>query len=138
MNNTELYLEIKKYADNLKNACSAETCYPLNRSQWSKDNPLYGHCALVVAGIYYKFGGDIMRGIIKENGISHYWNRINNIDYDMTYEQFGDNGTEIIDAQVSNIERIMSNEDTVSRYQLLIKNATSQNESAESLDEKQL
>ena len=123
MKNVNLYLEIKEYTQKLKSACSAETCYPLNRDQWNNDNPLYGHCALIVAGIYYKFGGEVMRGVIKENGISHYWNRINNVDYDMTYEQFGDQGVEIIDKSISSIDRIMSNEDTLNRFQILIANA---------------
>lgn len=131
-----MYLQIKDYTQNLKSACSAETCYPPNRDQWNKDNPFYGHCALIVAGIYFKFGGEIMRGIIKESGISHYWNRINNIDYDMTYEQFGESGAEIVDAQVSSINRIMSNQDTFERYHLLMNNVKLLNKNEEPINEK--
>lgn len=116
----ELENELNKYKEVLLNSCRKETCYPKNRDKWAENNPLFGHCALVVAAVYEKFGGDVMRGIIEENGISHYWNKINGADYDLSASQFV-NGEHIIKPEVSNIERILGNPETLERYQLFQK-----------------
>lgn len=77
----------------IKKACiavaSAETsCYP--EAYDSSKSPLDGHCAAVATMLQGIFGGDIVTGRVK--GITHYWNRIDGKEYDLTSCQFGGDG----------------------------------------------
>jgi len=81
------------FANSLKQHCCADTCYLPIASYWTKDNPFYGHCAIVALSVYDKFGGKIKRGIIKENNLTHYCNEINGVDYDFTIQQFKEDPT---------------------------------------------
>ncbi len=83
---------IKKLEAILKNVCDSETSYwPKN---WTKENPLYGHCAVASMIVQDYFGGDLIRGSLKKvrgygNGTYHYWNRLpNGKEVDITSSQF--------------------------------------------------
>jgi len=104
----------------IKEVASEETTHPLCKEEWSLSNPMLGHCAVVAAIFYKKFGGEIIRGIIAETGISHYWNKLNNKEYDLTKEQFAKKNVTIIDAEECSVERILSNPNTLERYNLLL------------------
>ena len=113
-------IKIANLKNRLRRICCKETCHPTNREDWYPDNPFLGHCAIVTAIVYKKFGGEIMRGVIAESGISHYWNRIDGKDYDLTKEQFENKVVTITDIQTSSVERILNNEETLYRYHLLL------------------
>ena len=115
-----LEIKIINLKNRLKGICSEETCHPLCKEDWSPDNPLYGHCAVVTAIAYKKFGGVIMRGIIAKSGFSHYWNRINGKDYDLTIEQYQNDPITIVESQEVKIERILNNTQTAYRYEMLL------------------
>lgn len=118
MKNIEI--KIVNLKNRLKQVASEETCHPLCKEDWSPANPLYGHCAVVTAIAYKKFGGTIMRGIIAESGFSHYWNNIDGVDYDLTKEQYANTIATIIDGEEVRIDRILNNEQTKYRYDLLL------------------
>lgn len=117
MKNVEI--KINNLKNRIKQVASEETARPTNSEKWSFNNPLWGHCALVAVIFQNKFGGKIMRGIIAENGFSHYWNKLDDKEYDLTREQFK-SYVHIIDPQECTIERILSNPDTLKRYELLL------------------
>lgn len=59
---------------------------------------LTGHCAAVAHVLQQKFGGDLVRGIVElelDGTLTeevHYWNRIHNLEYDLTGSQYGGDG----------------------------------------------
>ena len=118
MNNTEI--KIVNLKNRLKRVCCKETCHPNCKDDWYPSNPFYGHCAVVTAIVNKRFGGDVVRGVIAESGLSHYWNRIDGKDYDLTKEQFEGKPITLTDIQISSIERILNNEETLYRYHLLL------------------
>lgn len=112
-------IRIVNLKNRIKEVACEETTHPSCKEEWSKANPMLGHCAIVSALFYNKFGGEILRGIVAETGISHYWNRLNNKEYDLTREQFNVSPT-LVEIKVVSVERIFSNEDTKKRYDLLV------------------
>ena len=100
---------------NLLSICSKNTCYSKLQKDWTPTNPFLGHCAIITAVVYKNFGGKIMRGVIKENGASHYWNNINGVNYDLTKEQFNGKVTFTNIEEVS-IYRILNNFETANRF----------------------
>lgn len=114
----EFLKNVEKFATELYSVASRDTAYPITQAEWNEDNRFYGHCAIVVAMIYERFGGKIIRGVLKNYGYSHYWNEINGIKIDATKTQF------TRDEQVTNvsevgIDKILGNEDTKRRFLLL-------------------
>lgn len=118
MKNIEI--KIVNLKNRLKKVCSRETTHPSCKEDWYPSNPLYGHCAVVSAIAYKKFGGEIVRAIIAESGMSHYYNRIDGKDYDLTKEQFEGNLPTLTDARTCSVDRILNNEETLYRYHLLL------------------
>ena len=118
MNVNKKLFEVKKFSDELYSVANRDTAYPANQADWTEDNRFFGHCAIVVALIYDKFGGKIKRGVLQNFGYSHYWNEIDGIDIDATRVQFGKDEP-IIDISEVSIERILGNEETKERYELL-------------------
>lgn len=117
MKNVEI--KISNLKNRIKQVASEETAYPLYKDNWTFNNPLVGHGAIVSAIFFNKFGGKIIRGIIAETGLSHYWNKLDEKEYDLTYEQFKSNIT-LVDAQETTVDRILSNPETLKRYELLL------------------
>lgn len=79
-------MEIEKIEKILLNVYSKETCYPKCRDNWNDNNKTLGHCAIVALIINDYFGGKICK--IKVDGISHYFNVIDNKVVDLTASQF--------------------------------------------------
>ena len=64
---------------------------------WSPENPAWGQCAVTACAVQDIFGGDIVwseAALPDGRKISHYFNRINNLEIDFTRDQFPD-GTQI-------------------------------------------
>lgn len=69
---------------------SKDTCYEPQRHLWSDGNASLGQCYVTTLIVHDFFGGKIMKAK-SSNGISHYWNRINGKDIDLTRDQFPTN-----------------------------------------------
>ena len=96
---------------------SKDTCYPGLRDKWNEENKTLGQCAITALVLNDFLGGKIMR-CMSETG-SHYYNLINGEIVDLTVYQFNslpdyNNGEERCR------EYLLSNEDTRSRYNLLL------------------
>ena len=100
-----------------------ETAYPSCQSDWVKDDPSYGQCAITAMLVYDMFGGTIHR-IRVSGGGTHYFNKINGHYIDLTREQFDlynipvqYEPNEIMDRKFYG-----KNADTQKRYRLLVNN----------------
>ena len=116
--NTNWENDITKYAKKIYEVCSKETCYHKVINKWDINNKFWGHCAIVTLLINDKFGGQIKRGVIAEEGVSHYWNNINGKDYDVTICQYNYYPT-IVDITTSSKEYLLKSESTLKRYLIL-------------------
>lgn len=114
----ELIRNINDFTAKLYTIADRDTAYPQTQADWNENNRFCGHCAIVVAMIYEKFGGKIMRGVLQNYGYSHYWNEVDGLKIDATKTQFS--GDEpIVDISEVGIDRILGNEETKKRYLLL-------------------
>lgn len=105
--------QIKKY---LLKVYSKDTCYPRCRDNWSIKNPTLGHCAIVSLILNDYFGGEIYK--IKVDGMSHYFNYIDNKIIDLTKDQFNCR-VDYTNKQKKSREEMLDNTDTLFRYKLL-------------------
>ena len=82
-----------------------------------------GQCAIVSLLAQELFGGTIIRvsleGTLYEKFKSHYFNIIDEVEYDFTLDQFESNPYLNKERQVRNREDILSNLDTKRRYEIL-------------------
>lgn len=106
----------------LKSIAQADTS--ADPDGWTPENPLWGHCAVVSLLIQDLYGGDLVRGSLKEHPKygylrSHYWNRIDGKDIDFTKEQYPDLSYSELQAEVRSRESVLEHPDTVRRYELL-------------------
>ncbi|MFF9193978.1 hypothetical protein ACF09L_02105 [Streptomyces sp. NPDC014779] len=76
----------------LRAAWAADTSSPDYRSQWTPDNPAWGHCDLTALVVNDVFGGDLVVGEVHREGRQygyHWWNRLpSGVELDLTREQF--------------------------------------------------
>lgn len=114
-----LLKDLTLYKDILGKIYSGETSF--NPNGWTKENPTYGHCAVVSLLLNDYCGGDIVK--IKVNGESHYFNIIDGEIIDFTLEQFGAIAENIEHSiyERSSREYLLSNENTANRYKMLKK-----------------
>ena len=101
---------------------SIDTTYPLCKNDYNYDtNPTYGQCAITSLIVQDIFGGTIHK--TKVNGITHYFNIVDNHYIDLTKDQFNE---DINYEQNEQVDRsyCLENEDTKKRYELLLKNLT--------------
>ena len=83
-------MDINELKEFLEKSWSRETsAYP---DEWSEDNPAWGHCLTGAAIIIQDyFGGEILYAKIKIKSLglrSHYWNKLNGVEIDLTRKQF--------------------------------------------------
>ena len=97
-----------------QDAWSAETS--ADPAGWRADNPSWGQCAVTALVVQDILGGELLRSTV--GGISHYWNRIDGVELDLTLRQFGSGW---LDAPPVVRERdyVLSFPDTAERYRLL-------------------
>ena len=110
-------MKLDKLEKILINIYSKETCYPDCKERWNIDNKTLGHCAVVALLINDYFGGNICK--IKINGISHYFNIINDKIIDFTSDQFKVDKIDYSNYVIKTRDEVLNNEDTNKRYQLL-------------------
>ena len=102
----------------LINSYSKDTSYELIRENWSLDNKVLRQCAITSLIVNDYFGGEIKKCSV--DGVSHYFNKINNIIYDFTKEQFGHDSIDYDNSRNKTREEILSSEDTKRRYETLL------------------
>ena len=74
--------------DLLSECWSKETCAPRLRINWSKDNMTLGQCSITAFLVQDIFGGEVY-GVPLEDGNYHCFNKIGEVTFDLTSEQFG-------------------------------------------------
>lgn len=110
-------MDIENIQKNLLECYSKDLCYPKVQDNWNEFNKCVGMCAITSLIINDYFGGDICK--IHVNGISHYFNLIENRIIDLTSNQFKSN-IDYIDYQIIDRKKILT-EDTKNRYNFLKK-----------------
>ncbi len=105
--------------------CSEETS--ACKDHWSPEDPVHGHCAVFALLVQDFFGGELLRADL--TGLpryahmrSHYWNRLpDGIEVDLSADQFNrcEDRKLVLGGEVRIRERVLSNPDTASRYQIL-------------------
>ena len=97
-----------------------ETCVPSLRDNYNDENKSLGQCAITALVVNDYFGGKIMRCMASTG--SHYYNMIDDEIVDLTAEQFIDEVPLYNEGAERTREYLLSNDDTKSRYLLLLKN----------------
>jgi len=103
--------------------CDQDTS--LDEPGWTKDNPLYGHCAVVSLLAQDIWGGKLLRASLAnvlgyEHFRSHYWNLLpNEIQKDFTRSQFQGSYPQNLIVEERSREYVLSYPETVKRYELL-------------------
>lgn len=84
-------ITIGEFQNGIKSICCAQTSSLVE--DWTLDNPLWGHCALVSLAAHSIFGGDLLRTTLENTKFSkmrsHYINRLSDgTEIDFTAAQF--------------------------------------------------
>ncbi|WP_157254866.1 YunG family protein [Nonomuraea typhae] len=76
----------------LRTAWGPDTCDPVGREQWRRDNPGRGQCGTTALVVQDLLGGDLILGEVHVDGAkvwNHYWNRLpDGTEVDFTFDQF--------------------------------------------------
>lgn len=67
----------------------ADTCAPRMREAWSQDNKTLGQCSITAFLVQDIFGGSVY-GVPRPGGTFHCYNVVDDVVFDLTSEQFGD------------------------------------------------
>lgn len=63
--------------------CAETSFWP---REWTSARPSVGQCAVTALVVHDRFGGEIYRTI--NQGLMHYWNRVDGVEVDLTRDQF--------------------------------------------------
>jgi hypothetical protein len=63
--------------------CAETSFWP---DEWTPDRPSFGQRAVTAMIVHDRFGGEMLRTL--NEGVIHYWNRVDDIDIDFTRDQF--------------------------------------------------
>ena len=108
-------MNIKKIQQALQECYSKDLCYPKVQNDWNENNKCFGMCAITSLIINDYFGGYICK--IHVDGISHYFNLVEDKIIDLTSSQFN-HEIDYKDYQNINREKILTSE-TKNRYNRL-------------------
>lgn len=108
-------MNIKNIQKVLLECYSKDLCYPKVQCDWNENNRRFGMCAITSLIINDYFGGDICK--IYVDGISHYFNLIENNIVDLTKSQFN-HKIDYKDYKIMDREKILTNA-TKNRYIIL-------------------
>lgn len=101
-------MNIEQLTSLLRQSWSKETCYEKCRDDRYPGNPSVGQC-FVTALVVNDYLGWVIVKWMASNGVSHYWNRIDWKDTDLTRDQFDDSVT-IVEVWEVEREEIQQNE----------------------------
>lgn len=104
--------------DLLTKCWSIETCAPRLRDKWSDDNITLGQCSITAFLAQDIFGGEVY-GIVLEDGSHHCFNKINDVVFDLTSEQFGDKKLDYTNCVLEQREEHFSKKEKYERYLIL-------------------
>ncbi|MBI2025085.1 MAG: hypothetical protein HYT03_03315 [Candidatus Harrisonbacteria bacterium] len=115
-------MSLREFKDLLPMICNGDTSQ--DPGGWTKNNPLWGHCAVVSLLAQDVFGGELLRASLEGTEFakmrSHYWNKLPTFgEVDFTGPQFGDNYPEYLRSTVRERDYLLSNPETKRRYRLL-------------------
>ncbi|MGW4195519.1 YunG family protein [Streptomyces sp. NPDC005004] len=76
----------------LRASWAVDTCSPDDLPDWRPANPAWGHCDITALLVHDLFGGELVVGEVRLDGVQHgyhWWNRLaNGVELDLTREQF--------------------------------------------------
>lgn len=110
------------FLDLIKKIASEETS--ANPENWTAENPLWGHCAVVSLLAQDHFGGELVRGSLEDFPeyaylSSHYWNKLPDTkEVDFTAGQFK-RRPDFIHTEIRTREDTLNWPDTKRRYKAL-------------------
>ena len=120
-------MTLKELEKALLNSYEKELCYETVRENWTEENKTLGMCAITSLIVNDYFKGEIAK--IKVDGISHYFNIINDSIVDLTASQFNKK-IDYKDYQIINREAMLT-DDTNNRYKKLKEKVTKKNKIGE-------
>lgn len=81
--------------DSLYGLWCADTCAPRMRDDWTEDNRTMGQCSITAFLVQDVFGGEVY-AMTTDNGGLHCYNKIGDVIFDLTSEQFGEKAYDLI------------------------------------------
>ena len=96
------------------------TCTPRLRPEWSRENITLGQCSITAFLVQDIFGGEVY-GIPRDGGNYHCYNKIGDIVFDLTSEQFKDEILDYTSNPIQQREVHFSKEEKKKRYEYLCK-----------------
>lgn len=102
-------LSINDFEKILREAWSVETCYEIFQKNWNKELPETGQCYVSARLFQEFFGGEILK-VKDKNNESHFWNRLNGVEYDFTIKQYKNEKEDLILENIKIIKEDSINE----------------------------
>lgn len=106
--------------DLMSNIWCEYSCAPRYRKEWSKNNMTVGQCSITSFLIQDIFGGKVY-GVPLDEGGFHCFNKVDDVIFDLTSEQFGDKKLEYTLNFEQSREEHFANQEKYERY-LYLKN----------------
>lgn len=78
----------------IRTSFALDTCSPDDVAEWSAQNPSRGHCAMAALTVHQYLGGELLCAEVCRSGERfgyHWWNRLDDGDFDFTLDQFAAN-----------------------------------------------
>jgi hypothetical protein len=94
--------------------CAETSFWP---DEWTPARPSHGQCAVTAVVVHGRFGGEICR--TTNQGVLHYWNRLDGVDVDLTRDQFDRWAPEAVVVTVAPDDLLVSGPTLAARHRLL-------------------
>ena len=108
-------LDQRNLYDILSEIWCKETCAPRMQGEWSVQNKTLGQCSITAFLVQDIFGGDVY-GVPLEDGNFHCFNKIGDIVFDLTSEQFGERKLNYNNVKLQSREEHFSKKEKYHRY----------------------
>ena len=115
----------KDLYDAFSKAWCRETCAPRMQPEWSEANMTLGQCSISSLIVQDLYGGEIY-GILLPSGAYHCFNKIGDMVFDLTSEQFGDVVLDYSHPVLQSREEHLRSPEKKARYELLKKRLLAQ------------
>ena len=101
--------------DILSSLWSDYTCAPRMRKDWNESNKTLGQCSITAFLVQDIFGGEVY-GVPLGDGNYHCFNKVDNVVFDLTSEQFGDTKLDYQNVVLQSRETHFLKEEKYQRY----------------------
>ena len=101
--------------DILSSLWSSYTCAPRMRKDWNENNKTLGQCSITAFLVQDIFGGEVY-GVPLGDGNYHCFNKVGDVVFDLTSEQFGDTKLDYQNVVLQSREVHFSKEEKYQRY----------------------